>query len=372
MPSSERLVGRAVELARLVGLVEEVRRGRAQGLLVVGAAGIGKTRLLAEAVQLATAQGVRAGSCACLPLTASLPFDAVLGLLRGFGEPIRLPAEGSSREVFGDVVARLEGLASAGPVLLCVDDLQWSDSATLELVHYCLARLTDLPIGWVLAARPDAEAGLLGHRLERAGLVDRIELKPLTLSETRVLTELIRGPRRVGDELTEVLFQRTNGNPLLCEQLLRSLPAEDPAAGGNWSSALGQLVPEGVIVATRERADQLTPALRQALEWATVLPAPFSSQELEVVAGRDAGDAPEALARAGFLATDGSGLWSFVHAIVRDAVYREIPERDRVRRHRRVADILAGGPVQRLAPQLVSAQQWHLAAGAYLRLGRRR
>ena len=369
MIASGRLVGRTDEVARLAGLVEELRQGRAQGLLFVGTAGIGKTRLLTEAVRLADRQGVPAASSACLPLTASLPFDAVLGLLRGLGEPIRLPADGSSREVFGDVVARLEALAGAGPVLLCVDDLQWSDSATLELVHYCLVRLSDLPIGWVLAARPDAEAGLLGHRLERAGVIERITLEPLPLAETRVLAELILGEDRVTEELTEVLFARTNGNPLLCEQLLRSLPVPNSTAQAPWSSALGDLVPEGVIVATRERADQLAPALQRALEWASVLPAPFTSQELEVVAGREAGNAPEALAGAGFLATDGPGGWSFVHAIVRDAVYRGIPERDRVRRHQRVADALAGGPLQRLAPQLVSAQQWHQAGRAYLRLG---
>jgi predicted ATPase len=362
-------VGRADELARIVGLVEGVREGRAQGLLVVGPAGVGKTRLLAEASHVARDRGVLVGCSACLPLTTSLPFDVVLGLLRGLGEPINLPVGGSSRELFGDVVARLEGLAAAGPVLLCVDDLQWSDVATLELVHYCLARLSDLPMGWLLAARPDAGARLLAHRLERAGLAERIELAPLSLSETRLLVQTALGQERIDEELVEVLFARTNGNPLLCEQLLRAAAMQDLAGGGRWSTALADLVPEGVIEATRERAARLAPALRPALDWATVLPVPFTSFELEMIAGQDAGNAPEALAQAGFLAPDGHGGWSFVHSIVRDAIYRGLPERDRVRRHKRVADAFADGPLQRLAPQLVSAQQWNQAAGAYLRLG---
>jgi hypothetical protein len=124
-----------------------------------------------------------------------------------------------------------------------------------------------------------------------------------------------------------------------------------------------------VIVATRDRADRLAPALREALAWAAVLPVPFGSQELEVVGGVDAGNAPEALTQAGFLCSDGAGGWSFVHSIVRDAVYRELPERDRVRRHDRVAAALAGGSLQRLAPQLASAERWAEAGRAHIRLG---
>ena len=214
-------------------MVEDVRDGRAQGLVVVGEAGVGKTRLVAEAARAAEDRGLVVGYSACLPLTTSLPLDVVLGLLRGLGKPIRLPAGGLSQELFGDVVARLEALAAAGPLLLCVDDLHWSDAATLELVHYCLARLSDLPIGWLMAARPDdAGAGLLAYRLERAGLVEQIDLAPLSVAETGSLAEAILGDDRAGEDLIEVLFARTNGNPLLCEQLLRSLPARDPAGGG--------------------------------------------------------------------------------------------------------------------------------------------
>jgi DNA-binding CsgD family transcriptional regulator len=356
-----------VELARLGELIEDVRAGGAGGLLVVGEPGVGKTRLLTEAGAIAQRRGVRVGKAACLPLTTVLPFDPLLEVLRSLGRPVALPAARSPRELFGKVFGEIEQIAGEAPLLVCVDDLQWSDAGSLELLHYCLARLSDLPIGWVLAARPDARAGLAAHRMERAGLVERIDLGSLSLSQTRSLAEGILGPGRVDDGLAAVLFERTDGNPFLCEELLRALPADELGWGG--VRRLAELVPVGVSEAVTERVGRLAPGLRSALEWAAVLPVPFTFLELEAVGGPEAGGAVEALADAGFLTSDGDGQWDFVHSILRDAVYRGLPERQRVRRHGVVADALNATALERLAPQLERAHRWADAAVAYLELG---
>jgi predicted ATPase len=89
---------------------------------------------------------------------------------------------------------------------------------------------------------------------------------------------------------------------------------------------------------------------------------------LEAVGGTGAGSAPEALADTGFLVGDQEGRWSFIHSIVHDAVYRRLPEAERVRRHSIVADALASGPPERLAPQLEQAHRWGEAGAAYLGL----
>ena len=81
------------------------------------------------------------------------------------------------------------------------------------------------------------------------------------------------------------------------------------------------------------------------------------------------GDATEELADAGFLLGGTDGRWSFVHSIVRDAIYQRLPRAERARRHGKVADALAAGPLERLAPQLEHAGRWAEAAGVYLRLG---
>lgn len=132
---------------------------------------------------------------------------------------------------------------------------------------------------------------------------------------------------------------------------------------------LAELVPRGVVDAVQDRAGRLAPELREALEWVTVLPVPFTFEELEAVAGVGDGGAPELLADAGFVVAGEDGGWGFVHSIVRDAIYLALPERERVRRHGVVADALADGPLERRAPQLVGARRWGEAASAYLRLG---
>ena len=147
-----------------------------------------------------------------------------------------------------------------------------------------------------------------------------------------------------------MLFERTDGIPLLCEELLRALPADELGPAG--VQRLAELVPVGVSEAVSERVERLAPGLRSALEWAAVLPVPFTFEELEAVGGPEAGGALEWLTEAGFLTSDGDGRWSFVHSILRDAVYRGLPERQRVRRHGVVADALVGMPLERVAPQL--------------------
>jgi DNA-binding NarL/FixJ family response regulator/tetratricopeptide (TPR) repeat protein len=355
----------------LRAVVQEAREGRARGLLVLGAPGVGKTRLLHEAANESSSGDVRLARSGCLPLTTSLPFDPALELLRLLGEPVPVVATESPRELFGIVVDRLERASMDGPLLLCLDDLQWSDAGTIDLVHYCLARLTDLPIAWLLASRPAAAVERLAHRLVRAGVLAQVELEPLGAAEVRRLAALILGEDRVSERLASVLYGRTGGNPFLCEELLRTVRndvavPQDPNSNG--ISDIDRIVPRSVTDAIEERVSRLPATARKALEWAAVLPEPFTFGELQAVGGQELGRAPESLAAASFLSGDGRGGWRFVHSIVRDAVYRRLPEAERVRRHGVVADALVDGPLERRAPQLASARRWREAGPAYLRL----
>jgi DNA-binding CsgD family transcriptional regulator len=210
------------------------------------------------------------------------------------------------------------------------------------------------------------------HRLEREGLLERLDLRPLSDAETVLLAESVLDGSTVDDEVVAVLYERTGGNPFLCVELLRAFsvggagvrPTEAVSPG-----ELAALVPATIRDAIAERASRLASAARTALGWAAVLPEPFTYEELEVVGGRGAGNAPEELAEAGFVVGDGDGRWNFSHSIIRDAVYREVPVAERVRRHGKVADALADGPPERLAPQLEYARRWGDAAEVYLRLG---
>jgi DNA-binding CsgD family transcriptional regulator/tetratricopeptide (TPR) repeat protein len=368
------LIGRRAELAQIERLLETARRGRSDGLFVFGDPGVGKTRLLDETVAMASQRDLRVARAMCLPLTTPLPLDPALELLRALGEPVRSLVDDSRRDVFGIVLEGLERAVVGGPMLLCLDDLQWSDSATVDLVHYCLARLRDLPIAWVLMTRPDRTQARLAHRLERDGLIRPLQLGALTVQETALLTQSALGSREPDEGLAKVVYERTGGNPFLSVELLRAVARSGPGlnTGGDplsRSSPVAAAVPATVSDAIEDRACRLSPGAQVALEWAAILPEPFTPNELERVGGRRIGSALEELADAAFLIRDGQGGWRIVHSITRDAIYQRLPERERIRRHGVVADALAHGPLERVAPQLASAHRWAEAADAFMRLG---
>jgi DNA-binding CsgD family transcriptional regulator/tetratricopeptide (TPR) repeat protein len=372
MNASTAFIGRSRELAAVRGLLDRVREGRAGGLFVVGEPGVGKSRLLLEAERLAGEEGVRVARAGCLPLTTPLPLDPVLDMLRSLGLPIGARLRGSPREMFWTVLEQLEQASVSGPVLLCLDDVQWSDAGTIDLVHYCLARFRDLPIAWLLAGRFGRLQLRVIHRLEREGLLERASLETLNAGETRELAEALLGQQAVTDEIARVLYARTGGNVFLCLELLRALSSAETdvlVASDAENGAIARLVPASVSDAIEERVERLAPSARAALEWAAVLPEPFTFGELVTVAGHVAGSAPEVLADAGFLIRGEDGCWRFLHSLIRDAVYGRLAEAERVRRHGIVADALAGGPPERVAPQLEHARRWREAADAYVRLG---
>jgi DNA-binding CsgD family transcriptional regulator len=362
MSATSEFVGRAAELETIRRLLDTVERGHAGGVFVLGEAGIGKSSLISEAARMASGRGIRVASAGCLPLTTPLPLDPVLDLLRMLGQPLGFAVGESPRDVFWAVVEQFEQASVPGPVLLCLDDMQWSDAATIEFVHYCLARLSDLPLGWLLAARSGRTQSRVAHRLEREGLLERLDLGSLSAAETRLLTEAVLGTE-VSENVLTALLERTDGNPFLCVELLHAF------SGAGGRAEVDGLVPETVADSIEDRADRLSVTARAALDWAAFLPEPFGFVELEAVGGPGVGDAPEELADAGFLDRGPDGSWSFLHSMIRDAVYSRMPEADRVRRHGLVADALKRGPPERLAPQLEYARRWTESADVYLRLG---
>ena len=366
------LVGRSAELARVDELLGAAICGRAGALFVLGEPGIGKSRLLREATRMAGERDMQTATAGCLPLTTPLPLDPVVELLRQLGLPLRAAPGQSRRDLFGTVVERLEQASIGHPMLLCLDDMQWSDSATVDMVEYCLARLSDLPMAWVLAARSGRSQSRIAHRLERRGNLERHKLCALSVRETRMLAEAILSGQKISESQIAALFERTDGNPFLCVELLRTpdwLQATGRSSPRPARGARDEPVPATVRDAIDDRIDSLSPLAKAALEWTACLPEPFTFDELGAIAGLAFAFTPEELADAGFLVRDNDRAWSFTHSIIRDAVYERLPEAERVRRHAVVAQKLGDGPPERLAPQLEYAQRWEEAGEAYLTLG---
>ena len=170
------LVDRDRETATLRRMVADLAEGTAGAVLIEGPAGIGKTRLLVEAARLATTSGARVASARGSQLERSFGFGTVRQLFEPcIGDAARRDvllagAAAGAASVFEDVAgdahaqqggfAVLHGLywvtvnlASEGPLVICIDDVQWCDSASLRYLAYLVRRIEGLPVLLVLALR---------------------------------------------------------------------------------------------------------------------------------------------------------------------------------------------------------------------------
>lgn len=334
--------------------------------MVVGQAGAGKTRLLNEIAGRAKERGIVTAWTTCLPLNAPLPFDPLLDLLsqleRG-GADVSLPERGrEGQEIFPAIRKAIERASENGPVLLVADDLQWSDTATRDMIHYCVARLSDLDACWLLGARPEKDVKSFVRRLTRDDLAERLQLTGFSLEETGELAAALLGPEKIPEDLVMTVYRRTQGDPFLSVELLRSFDA----------TGTPTLVADAIPVTVTEMVEDRMESLDEAddlLAWASVLPEPMSPRWLSTLSSVDQAETrSKKLLDLGFLAPS-SGGWTFSHALVRDAVYATVEGFDKTRRHGRVADLLRDLPLIARAPQLVAAGRLADAAEAYVRLG---
>src|SRR5215217_1898675 len=222
------MVGREAERARLTSLI----RDRAT-VLVGGEAGVGKTCLLSEV----TAEPVLRGAGA---QAGTAPYGPWIGALRSYlaARPGGLddcalraqlalllpelgePAPGADRmTLFEAIRAALARIAARHRAVVVLDDLQWSDQATLEV----LAALGDPPLPIVAAYRSDGlprQHGIrrLRHELRRSGRLEEIALVPLDLAETSELLRLTLG-EAPSDSLARAIHDRTEGVPFFVEEL---------------------------------------------------------------------------------------------------------------------------------------------------------
>lgn len=360
-------VGRHGELTRAEGLLEGLGAAGPSSLLVLGEPGAGKTRLLQEIVGRAEDRGIVAAWTACLPLSTPLPFDPLLSLLSGLeraGGEFSMPGRGrEGDEIFSAIREAVESLSGEAPVLLVADDLHWSDAATRDMLHYCVARLSDPGLGWLFATRPDTRIKSFVHHLTRDGLAERLSLGGLSMEEIHDLATTVVGSERLTDGVVMTIHRRSHGNPFLAVELLRSLVMTGA------SSSITDVVPEMVAEMVEERMRPLDESERDVLTCAAVLPEPLSHKVLSTLSSAERTEtALKRLVDLGFIAPARGG-WVFSHALVRDAVYATIDEPDRARLHGQAADLLEDAPLTQRAPQLATAGRHAEAAEAYVTLG---
>ncbi|MCA1781706.1 MAG: AAA family ATPase [Intrasporangiaceae bacterium] len=255
-------VGRVGELDEIRSTLERARAGSMQALLVSGDAGIGKTRLVQQACVRTSADdpGVVVLSGACLPLgTMTVPLVPIRGALRGAPADLRAPplraTDGVEPAGWGasppeDVVVAvdewLERVCRERPVVLVVDDLQWADESTLDVLMYVVAGSLERRLAVVCTVRR-GEVGT-GDALQR-WLADvrrmpcygELRLGPLDRAETREqVGSLLRASPH--ESLVEEVHARTGGNAYLNQLLVEDLPPDARHLGAHLPPDLGAAV----------------------------------------------------------------------------------------------------------------------------------
>jgi DNA-binding NarL/FixJ family response regulator len=374
MSVTSSLVGRSAKLHALEDALARLDGGQAQAVELVGPPGIGKTRLLAELGQRAEARGhlVLFGTGA--ELERELPFwvfvDALDEYLEGI-EPRRLerldaytrgelaqllpsfstaaggPPPGALHERYRmhrAVRELLEHLAATRPLVLALDDFQWADSASIDLVVALLHRPPAARVLLALGSRPHQLPASLATALDRAlraGTLARVEVGPLTREQTGEL--LGRGG---DDPLTAAFYEETGGNPFYLEQLARA-PGRwlDGAPWGPDVPLAGVEVPPMVAAALAEELAMLPLSARSVLDGASVAGDPFELDLAAIAAPSpepEARDAVDVLLKLDLVrSTDMPRRFRFRHPIVRRAVYEATAGGWRLGAHERIAKTLA-------------------------------
>ncbi|HEX2088145.1 MAG TPA: AAA family ATPase [Solirubrobacteraceae bacterium] len=385
------LVGRGEERARLEAALELARAGAGSLVLLSGEAGVGKSRLAAEVAEGArlpvlTGAATHGGTAPYGPVVAALrchlrahpgalgdsgPLAPQLALL--LPELGAAPAPPDRPTLFEAVRQAFAHVAAAGCTIVLLDDLHWSDQATLDLLGALAGPLAELPLLVVAAYRSDGlprDHGLrrLRHELRRAGRLEELVLGPLDLDATTELLEHALGGAPSA-ALARTVHDRTQGVPFFVEELAAALRMGGllTESGRGFALAAGGEVPipdtvrDAVLMTTAD----LSEAARVAAETAAVAGPAF---DLEVVAGLAGAAGVAELVDSGLVREDGAGGAAFRHALTRDAICADVPWLRRRTLHRRLAEALQGrgAPSRQVAAHWVGAREEERARAALL------
>ena len=384
-------VGRDEELGALEGLLRHAAGDdRAQLALIVGEPGIGKSRLVAE-----LARRVDDGPLAvtwrqgrCLPfganvtfwalseivrscagvlesdgvartearLEAVLPASADRDLLRARLRPLLgLEAEEASREEnFAAWRAFLEVQAAQGPTVLVVEDLHWADEPMLAFLDDLAQGLGEAPL-LVLATGRQEVLEFAGPGEGFVSMAHQVPLGPLSGDETSRLILARLGAKSLPVSLQAALLERSGGNPLFAEELVRLLADRDLLESHAGSVALkpgAELpMPESIGALIAARLDLLTRDRKALIADAAVVGRSFWAGAVAAVGEQDPADvllglhelvAKELVRPERASSMEGEAEFSFVHALVCDVAYSQLTLADRAAKHAALARWLEG------------------------------
>src|SRR5216683_1064297 len=362
------LRGRDAEMAAINAALGDARDGRGGVLLVEGGPGLGKSRLLEEALSLAGRASVRAAMGRADIDDNVVPMAPLMSACFGGHAPLLDRDDLSALRVLGEdrywvlleLEALLERAALEHPMLICLDDLQWADAGTVEALRVLPVRLGGVPIIWIAAYRTgQAPAPLLRSVAELAEAnATRLVLDPLDEDSVgRVIADLMRAQ---ADPALLEIAENAHGIPFLLIELLRGLLEEGLVQVDRAQAVLIKArLPARVGDSMRERLERLPATARRAAIAASVLGRSFRFDDLATMLGTAPAtllEPVEELIRAEILADSGENL-SFRHDIIRQAVLDSVPAAARRALDRQAAGVLlaAGAVPLEIATRLAAS-----------------
>ena len=383
------LVGRDAETEWLLAAVERARAGRAGTAFITGEAGIGKTRLARYVADEAARRGFAVAEGRAFAAESGLPYaivaDALLPHLRrldsatltlftrGAGGDLAgvLPslfppgmvnaAEGAAERkarMFWSLTELLERLATRQPLLLVLDNVQWADPSSLELLHFVSRQLHASPkgaplliVGTCVDTERERHAGVraMVQSLVALGAAEARRLSALSLEQTvELVSRQFDMPGPTVRRLASLLHEWTRGNPFYIEETLKSLVERgqlrrEGEAWRDWDEE-ALTPPNSVREVVLGRVERLGEKARALLEIAAVLGARVTLASLRQASGLAAdqlADALEELLGAAFLIEDaGTATYDFAHPLVRDSVYASLGQARAQVLHDRIAAAL--------------------------------
>ncbi|GAA4262608.1 BTAD domain-containing putative transcriptional regulator [Dactylosporangium darangshiense] len=374
----DHLVDREREVAALREAAGDAFGGTARLVMIEGPAGIGKSRLLTEARRIADGHGARTLTARGSQLEKEFGFGAARQLFETLltdpaaRDRLLSGAAASATAVFdlthdgqtrGDhTFAALHGLywltanaASAGPLAIVVDDLQWCDTGSLRFLAYLVRRLEGLPVLVVATLRT-------GEPFDDEALLAELQLDPATTAvrpgplSAEGVADLVR--EGLGDAAEDPFIaachRTTSGNPLLLRQLLRALEASGVRPTGAHAgtvTAIGSRAVSSMVLFRLRRMPAASTAVARAIAVlgdGAGLPTIAALADVEEA---EAALAVAALARAEVVRHEYP--IGFVHPLVRDAVYQDLPPGERQLQHERAARVLTGAAPEQIAAHLL-------------------
>jgi predicted ATPase len=290
---------------------------------------------------------------------------------------------------FLTVLGWLRALAGGGALLIAVDNLQWADAASLDLLNFLAGHLAKRPAVIMATARPEFRRANPDYML-KATNDNYIEMMLGRLSEDAsrgLLSNVLQYVENAPRQLVSYIVERAEGNPLLMEEFLRMLfdgGVFEPVGAGRWHTNLlmyatvSSTLPDGLVGVFQARLDDLPNEARRVLQIAAVFGALFWAGAVTHMAGYDLAPMLSELVGRSIIVQESGSMFAgetgyrFRHVLYREVAYSMLTRPDRELYHRRAAEWLTRHVSEReeylsaLGEHLVQGGQRETALGVYL------